>query len=291
LARLAESPFARCRFTVLDNHSTDDTPQVCTRFRSWFPDFHVVRHVRNIGANPNYLRAVEGARAPYTWVLADDDEFDFSDCDDVIAAIEEGEVDLISVGAPARQGWAPGRTSMGALVAQRARVFFVFTFMPNTIFRTQLFDDASFSEGYRLVDALYPHFPFVRRQVERDASLHVSQGEIVIRGGKTVPGSELYWFERWVRCCATIADRSLRHSAIYETRDSRARWLGWLSVSVAQERLHFPERVWHELTSLAMVLRGEQLMALVLVAPLALVPQGLYAQLKALRGRLSTLAG
>nr|MDQ3604423.1 hypothetical protein [Actinomycetota bacterium] len=239
----------------------------------------------NIGANPNYLRAVELSRAPYTWVVADDDDFDFSDCDDVIAAIEDGEVDLISVGAPGRSGWTPGRTSMGALVARRARIFFVFTFMPNTIFRTGLFDEPSFSEGYRLVEALYPHFPFVRRQIERDASVHVSRREVVIRGGDTVPESALYWFERWVRCCSTIADRRLRHEAVYEPCQGRVRWFAWLAGMINQERIHNPERVWRELAALALGLRRGQLLMLALAAPIALVPPSVQPRHPTWRGR------
>jgi len=265
---------------VLDNHSSDETPEVCERFRARFADLHVIRHPMNIGANPNYLRAVELSRAPYTWVVADDDDLDFSDCEDVVAAIEEGEVDLISLGAPGRGDWAPGRTSMGALVARAARVFFVFTFMPNTIFRTGLFDEETVSEGYALVPALYPHFAFFRKQVERDASVLVSKREIVVRRGRTVPGSELFWFSRWARCCSTIQDPALRREAIYEVRASRGEWLMWLASSVVQERLCFSERLWGELAGLAAVLRGWQLAALVLVVPLALVPRPLLGRIR-----------
>ena len=270
---------------MLDNHSLDPTPEVCERFRSRFADFHVIRHPMNIGANPNYLRAVELSRAPYTWVVADDDDLDFSDCEDVVSAIEEGEVDLISLGAPGREDWAPGRTSMSALLSSAARVFFVFTFMPNTIFRTELFDDDAISEGYALVPALYPHFAFFRKQVERDASVHVSAREIVVRRGRTVPGSELFWFSRWVRCCSTIEDPSLRRAAIYEVRATRGEWVRALMFSVLQEHLHFPERLWGELAGLAGVLRGRQLAALVLVVPVAVVPGSMLARLR------TTLAG
>ncbi|MDQ3434442.1 MAG: glycosyltransferase [Actinomycetota bacterium] len=280
LDRLARSPFAGCRLTVLDNHSSDETPEVCERFRPRFGDLHVIRHPMNIGANPNYLRAVELSRAAYTWVVADDDDLDFSDCEDVVAAIEDGEVDLISLGAPGREDWAPGRTSMGALLSRAARVFFVFTFMPNTIFRTELFDEEIIAEGYALVPALYPHFAFFRKQVERDASVLISKREIVVRRGRTVPGSELFWFHRWVRCCSTIVDPSVRRDAIYEVRATRGEWLRSLTVSVIQERLHFPERLWGELAGLAGVLRGRQLAALVLVAPIGLVPRSVLGWLR-----------
>src|SRR4051812_28649789 len=98
LEQLEDSPFAACRITVLDNHSTDHTPDVCRAFEGRFPRYRVIRHRVNIGLGPNYLRGVELSDARYSWILSDDEDFDFSDCSDVIEAIEEGEVDLFSLG-------------------------------------------------------------------------------------------------------------------------------------------------------------------------------------------------
>lgn len=286
LSCLADSPFAGCRLIVLDNHSRDATPEVCARMAKRFDDMRMVRHPRNVGASGNYLRAVEMASTPYAWVLCDDDELDFSDCDDVIAAIEQDAVDLISVGAPGREDWTPGTTSCRALMARGGRVFYVFSFTPNTIYRTELFDEPSLSEAYRTIDTLYPHLAFVRRQIERDASLHVSRNQIVRRGGITVPSSHLFWFVRWVRCCVAFRERELRRVTIYETQPRRSWWLIDLASGVAQEKLYFPERVWPEVGELVLRLRGRQRLAALAAATLALVPRRVHAAGKALVKRL-----
>ena len=291
LTRLAESPFAGCRLTVLDNCSTDDTPDVCAALAPRFENFHVVRHHRNIGGGANTLRAVEIARAPYTWILCDDDELDFSACADVVEALEAAEVDLISLGAPGREHWPSGQTTLQTLADAGARVLWVFTFLPNTIFRTELFDDDARAEGYRLIGDLYPNFGFLRRQLERDAPVLVSGREIVKRGGLGVPVSELFWFLRWVRCCSTITEPQRRREAIDSADATRGQWLIRRAASIAQEKLAFPERARAEVGELLLLLRGGQRVRLLLLAPLVLVPRAAYAAVTAVIKRLELLVG
>ncbi|CAA9518647.1 MAG: hypothetical protein AVDCRST_MAG53-3144 [uncultured Solirubrobacteraceae bacterium] len=272
LEQLAASPFADCRITVLDNCSTDHTPEVCTIFAERFEDLHVMRHVRNIGAEANYLRALETMTRPYGWVLCDDDDLDFSHCDDVIAAIEQGEVDVLSVGAPGREEWAGGRTTMGRLRDADFRVYSVFVFMPNTIYRTAAIDPAALLDGYRNIENLYPMFPFVRRLVERDAPVHVSLRMLVHRGGITVPVTPMYWFVRWVRCASTIPEQQDRRYLVWSAAPGRIAWLRTLAASILQEKLYRPQAVGGELWELLRLLRGGQRLALIALAPLALVP-------------------
>src|SRR5437868_1458481 len=78
LRQLAESPFSECKITVVDNASTDGTTEICERAAKMIPQFRHVRHRANLGCSANYLRAVELAGSLYTWVLCDDDSFDFS---------------------------------------------------------------------------------------------------------------------------------------------------------------------------------------------------------------------
>jgi glycosyltransferase involved in cell wall biosynthesis len=280
LEQLAASPFAGCRLTVLDNCSTDATPEVCARFAERFPEFRVVRHVRNIGAEANYLRAVEVLDRPYGWVLCDDDDLDFSDCDDVIAAIEEGEVDVLSVGAPARSAWSGGRTTMGALRDESYLIYSVFVFMPNTIYRTAAIDAVALVDGYRNVQNLYPMFPFVRRLIERDAPVHVSRTMLVRRGGVTVPVTPMYWFVRWVRCASTVPEPGDRRLLVRSAAPGRVAWLRMLGATILQEKLYRPEAVKGELWELLGLLRGGQRAALLLLAPLALVPTPTLAAAK-----------
>src|SRR5215210_7668396 len=121
LEQLEASPFAGCRISVLDNHSTDATPEVCREFEGRFARYRTVRHARNIGLGPNYLRDVELSEGRYSWILSDDEQFDFSDCEDVIGAIEAGDVDLISLGSPAQQEWERGQRGSARELYERGQ--------------------------------------------------------------------------------------------------------------------------------------------------------------------------
>jgi glycosyltransferase involved in cell wall biosynthesis len=291
LTALHASPFARCRVSVLDNASTDATPEVCARWAERFPDLRVVRHRRNVGGGPNYLRAIELTRARYTWVLADDDDLDFARCGDVVAALEEGTVDLLAVGGPGHDEWPTGRTSLRRIWDRGGRVYSVLTFVPSLVFRTELFTDFDMADGYRHVDMLFPQFPFVRRQLARDATIHVAEHPIVHRGGWSVPGSHLWFFVRWVRNCHTIDDRAEVKRAIYGIEPSRTRWISVLAQGIMLERAHFPERLLGELGELRRTLVGEQKLLLLLFAPLAFGPRGAYKRLQAWNRRRAGLPG
>jgi glycosyltransferase involved in cell wall biosynthesis len=281
LAALHDSPFAGCRISVLDNASTDGTPAVCAHWAARFEDLRTVRHRRNIGGTPNYLRAVELAEARYTWILADDDELVFSDCQDVLDALERADVDIISVGSPGRADWTPGRTSMRQLLDADERLFHVLTFMPGVIFRTELWTDDDMAEGYRAAADLYPQFPFLARQLERDASVLVSRTEIVRRGGWTTPISHLWWFVRWVRNVRTIEDRAVRRRLIGDVEHTRWRWVTTLAAAIAIERTNRPKEVRAEVAELFRTLEGTQRAWLVVCAPLALGPRGVFRRLRA----------
>jgi glycosyltransferase involved in cell wall biosynthesis len=286
LAQLHASPFAGLPLTVLDNASTDATPEVCAAWQSRFADMRVVRHRLNVGGGPNYLRAVELASRGYTWVLADDDDFDFSACDDVIAAVRDGVADIVCVGGTGREDWPAGLTSMRRLWGSGRRLLHVMTFIPGVIFRTSLFTDADSSDGYRFVEILYPQFPFLRRQLERDATVYVSERMIVLREGETAPGSFLYWFVRWVRCARSLPTRADTQQAIWQSQPSRSAWLATLAMGIAHERVFHPERVAAEVRELARLLRGSQRLALLALSPIAFGPRRLYAAgMRALRRR------
>ena len=272
LGCLHASPFAGCAVRILDNCSDDDTPAVCARWRKRFADLEVIRHRRNIGGNANLLRAAELSEGTYTWILADDDYYDFEDCDDVLRELQAGEVDLICVGG-AREGWEPGRSSVQALSAAGRRFWWTVAFLPSMIFRTELFDSRALSEGYRLADDLFPHFAFYRRQAERDASVHVSRRVLVLRAGDPgVPSSPLYWLRGWARSCGVIASPQQRRQAIYEIAQTPAAWWRLVVATVAIERLYHPERVWRLVLELSAALVGRQRAALPLAVVTALAP-------------------
>jgi glycosyltransferase involved in cell wall biosynthesis len=289
LGELAESPFAGCQVTVLDNCSTDDTPAVCEELGSRFPRFRTIRHTRNIGLGPNYLRAVELSRSRYSWVLSDDELFDFSDCQDVIDAIEEGEVDLISLGSGGQQPWERGlRATTQELFARGQRYFFVFTFVAGVIFRTEQFDSHCVAAGYRNSDNLYPQFEHILQCLLQNRLVYASRSQITRRNMRPTLetiGTNMHWFVAAMRSNDTIPDRAIRSRAIWDAAPTKAEWVRLLAGYIATERLDHPERLPRELVEIAVIFDWEQRLILLALLPLAVIPRRLYALVRRLNPR------
>jgi glycosyltransferase involved in cell wall biosynthesis len=279
LEQLFDSPFAECPITVLDNCSTDDTPTVCRRWAERFADLRIVRHRHNIGLSGNYLRAVELSNSTYTWVLSDDESYDFSGCDDVVATLREGEIDLLMIGSPHQQAWEHGlRTTVPDLIARGGQYHAAFTFIAGSLFRTSLFDSRAFVRGYRYGDTIYPHFPFVHDQVGRGSSIYVARRPIVVRTRLEVEesvGDLLGWMSKWARACELIAEHDLRRAAIYESAGDRRGWVRQLVVHTMLTRLDDPRRLPRYLADLLVACRGEQRLIVIACLPLAVVPRSI----------------
>ncbi len=74
--------------TVHDNHSTDDTPAVCERWRERIPNLQVHRNAENIGLQPNLCTALRSATGQWCWAVSDDDDLRPGLVADVIALLE-----------------------------------------------------------------------------------------------------------------------------------------------------------------------------------------------------------
>jgi len=219
LDQFASSPFKDCAFTVLDNCSTDRTPDVCKGFESRFGNFRAIRHPRNIGGDANYLRAVELARAEYTWAVCDDDSFDFSRGEDIVEALAKRQFDLISVRT--EDSDLPGGYEGPVLPFALSHPFFiVHSFIPSLIFRTALFDSALLRRAYASCDTMFPHFPFLSDVVRRNASIYVSR-QAVIRKGTIAGYSAGRFMSGWLECCKRVEDVRIRRKAAAEVFSGR----------------------------------------------------------------------
>ncbi|WP_321422009.1 glycosyltransferase family 2 protein [uncultured Methanobacterium sp.] len=215
--QLIESPFSDCKFTVLDNCSTDITPKICVKWQKIFPNMNIIRHDKNIGAGPNALRAVETSNSIYTWILCDDDNYDFSNCSDVLNAIESEEFDIIIVTSHYLSGWERGlKTNSIELIERGAKYYNILSFLPSIIFKTSLYDSDCFLKGYSNVNNLYPHFEFINKSVNNRFSVYVSKNAIVVPGtNNSYSFSQLKWVTYWINSCATIKNKKIRKKAIY----------------------------------------------------------------------------
>jgi glycosyltransferase involved in cell wall biosynthesis len=239
LSQLTAEPIRSCRITVLDNHSTDATPDVCSSARNSLPNLRHIRHPKNIGGLANYLRGIELAEAKYTWVIADDDSFDFSKTADIFDEIAKGETDIISVGV---NGHTLPSAQRGRLrtFAQQNDFFLSHSFVPSMIFRTSLFDPDCIRAGYDNIDTMFPHFPFLIHLAESDRSIYVSR-EMVITKSNNVGYSTFRFMSGWLKSCRRFTSASLRAKAISEVF-SGENFFKTLIFSILMERQFRPTR-------------------------------------------------
>ncbi len=279
LEKLKGSLFAACRFTILDNCSTDLTQEVTARFSGQFPNYRVIRHNRNIGGDYNFLRAVELSNSFYTWILCDDDSYDFTHAQEIITAVEKCSYDLVYVASRSSMHLGSlrfGETTVRQLVREGARCHRAFAFWPSLIFRTDRF------ENYCIHNAphLFPSFNFINKCIIDDFSIYVSEHEMVIRflenNGEIHP---LRMYKEWVTNAAKIPDIQLRGSIIEQWTDKG--FLRTLIFWVAIERSTRAEGYWKRLVDILFALTPKQKSKFLLLFPIMIIPMPLSVLVKA----------
>jgi glycosyltransferase involved in cell wall biosynthesis len=273
LRQLGDSPFAKCKITVLDNSSTDDTPEVCSRYADIFLNYTVVRRKKNIGGNPNYLRAVELSTSMYTWVLCDDDDFDFSDISDVIEALEDKIYDFIYLGSPYQLPWEKGlKTTSTELIRRGARYFNALSYVPAIIFRTELFDEECILIGYRLVNNLYPNFGLLNKSVRDNFKIYVAKNLVFKRNDVNSSGfSPFFWYTAWVNCCQWIEDKTLRARTIDQATDLQG-FFKSLGFWIALEKTYRHWWFWKGLLDIMYGLSFRQRLKFLMLLPVIIIP-------------------
>ncbi|HNW73838.1 MAG TPA: glycosyltransferase [Bacteroidales bacterium] len=208
LNQLFSSPFADCKITVLNNCSTDNTILTVNEFSSVFSRLKLVTNKINIGGNANIIRAIELSESVYTWVLCDDDNFDFSFCDDIIEAIELEKYDLIHVGAH-EESWDFGGvySKIKELVRNGYPFFKYCSFVPCNLFRTELFNK-SIIQAYDNVYNWYPHMPFLIDYYNNNGFLYISKRRIVTASVGTQPYSLDKLAHKWINNTVFLKTKS-----------------------------------------------------------------------------------
>ncbi len=280
LRAFVSSPFSVCKLTVLNNCSTDATSQVVERLRGGLPRLHLVTHGRNIGASPNYLRAVEVATAPYCWVLGDDDELDFSSCDRIIAALEQQESDLIPVSG---HGVKEGVSDVSSLLQEGYSFFGEHGWISSLIFKTSCFDSSSLHNGYRNVPNLFPHLPFLIAAAEKNLTVSVIRQQLVrLTPPDGLNFAPLAMRVGWVRGCRTFAPKTLLAQAVRQWDSGRsATWsiLRDILGDKAMKRTAF-KILWRRYVHLILDLPWRFRLGSLLALPLLFLPTAFCSRLR-----------
>jgi glycosyltransferase involved in cell wall biosynthesis len=209
LAQLLNSPFRNCKITILNNCSTDNTLSVCEKYLDKFSDIIISTNKINIGAGANLLRAVEIVSLDYLWIVCDDDDYDFSYCDDIIDCILNDRVDIINLGAHKENEWkfGGGIKSVKDFVNEGYLFFKASSFVPNNLFRVNKFFPYIVS-GYENVSNMYPHMPYLLSNFHQDNLLYISKNRIVTAGIGAQTYNTKDWAQAWLNISKLLINRS-----------------------------------------------------------------------------------
>lgn len=301
LTALLGSPFAGCKLTILDNCSTDDTPQVCAAFAGRFPHCRVVRHARNVTGNGNYLHAVEMADTEYVWVVCDDDNYDFGAAGDVIDAVERGGVDVILFWSPLNRGFyrqgtterlpdtaspvsSEGafrgvETSAGGLAGAGVPLHTVMSFWPSCIFRAQYFDSACLHSGYEVAADCFPVFPFINKVLKEDARVYYSKRDMVVAMAGNYGLRYLRYLTGWMRACRTIEDGKERAAVVRQVFAGRG-MLKALTRAIMSARIERYEYTVMDLFTIFCLVPFIDRVKMLALLPVLAVPRIMWAALE-----------
>lgn len=174
LSRLLEekSPVKNVSITVLDNHSTDGTAEYVEQLSARYPNVKHVRHAINIGGNANIAYAFTIVQKEYYWLLADDDDYDFSHWDKVEKAMRQAS-GLIVV----NRELLPAKESV-----RQAFLLRLLTFMPAAIHRKDTLTPEIMINIYYNISNWFPHFAAVCAAFNKKLPICVLEENIVTCG-------------------------------------------------------------------------------------------------------------
>jgi glycosyltransferase involved in cell wall biosynthesis len=186
------------KLTILDNCSTDQTLEICNSFNNKIPNYKVISHPVNIGSDNNVCRAFELSTSEYTWVICDDDIYDFSYFADVKNVIDEGVIDLIHVGGhDEHRVFSEVKMNVNELIVKGYPFFKFSSFLPTTIFKTKRFQQL-------IIQALkndgYPHMVCVIDVYKNNEQIYISRNKLITPANlENASYNHENWFMFWIQ--------------------------------------------------------------------------------------------
>jgi len=204
--------------TVMDNCSTDGTPQVCDEFRRLLPRMDVFRHTRNVGFGANYLRSIELSQGEYTWIICDDDTFFLEHAGALIDILQNACPEACFVGGPRQEAWPAGLNISPMDIQRRLRSFLTGqSFVPATVFKTSLLGSRDMYDAYFGIRTHFPQLVIGRKLLLQDIPCAVLRPPLLQRDdpAEKVTGY-LDVVDGWSTFCHSLPS-ALRNDAFFST--------------------------------------------------------------------------
>lgn len=227
------------RLHVLDNASTDRTPEVVADCQRIWPELKYHRNKYNIGGNGNILRSVEIADSEYHWVIGDDDEWHLESVNELISVLESGEPDIIRLGWLVSEA-ARGRVFSASELAQNEAMFYAsLSMISATIIRRDVIAKY-LPHSYLNAGDLFPQLvPVIKGVEEMPLIVYTLSSNLMLHTPNEEPGfilGDLEFYAAWFRSSRFVRQPSLRAKFVqeimdYVTRDNAVRWKRWRQLS------------------------------------------------------------
>ncbi len=244
LKQFLDSPFKNCKFTILDNCSPDDTPQVCKKYAKLFPNMIVIRNHLNIGGNANITQGFRTSTSEYTWLLADDDSYDFSDCEDVIDAVLSSKYDFIHVSSPLlpsnkKEGQDKDLTEIVEEINEnreiyaldlvkiiKGKYFMDLAFISSYIFKTSLITSDDIVKAYDNIPNFFPQMSLISKSLNKNFFIYRAKRDLIIQGDNPENDPDhtytyTKFYEGWLHSGLMIEDKEIR-KIFYKNLDNHS---------------------------------------------------------------------
>lgn len=244
LKQFLDSPFKNCKFTILDNCSPDDTPEICEKYSKLFPNMTIIRNHLNIGGNANITQGLRTSTSEYTWLLADDDSYNFNDCEDVINALLSDKYDFIHVSSPflptnKKEGQEKDLTeiieeinpnreihAVDLVNIIKGKYFMDLAFISSYIFKTELINSDDIIRAYDNVPNFFPQFALISKSVNENFLIYRAKHDLIIQGDNPENDAEhtytyTKFYEGWLHSGLMLNDKKIR-KIFYKNLDNHS---------------------------------------------------------------------
>lgn len=279
------------RLHVLDNASTDRSPDVVQKFRRRWDNLIYHRNKYNIGGNANILRAAEIPDSEYSWIIGDDDEWHLDDLGELLTVLKSGKADIIRLGWLASDS-GRGKTISGMELALNEKLFFASVSMISATIIRRSIVCSHLPQAYQNTGDAYPQLVAIMRALqEAPVKVFTLSADLMTHTPNAAPGyyfGDLEWYSAWFRSSRFLNDRRLRSKFNSEVSDyfkrrkpSFLKGLDWY-IKVALNYKALGINQWPYLFSMLAYGNGWRGRILLVMLAYAILPESVARQLRKL---------